>query len=168
MGQSKETSWKPHRNLMETSTNLSKTQSNGRVNLNIRVLPAWDLNTGCVLIPLGSPTGPQKRLLDHSVRRTAGGRWEGVPGWYGDRVGRGEGYTGYYPAAKDVPVKRSPDSEAGPGSPIGAGVGGQGVAPQYVRTHPSGPVGHLGALPGAPRAIPRLWANKGEISANLL
>ena len=38
-----------------------KTQSNGRVNLNILYLPAWDPETGCVLPPLGSPTGSQKR-----------------------------------------------------------------------------------------------------------
>ena len=41
----------------------------------------------------------------------------------GIRVGYGEGYTGYYPAMllEEVPVATS---EAGPGSPTGAGVGG--------------------------------------------
>ena len=88
-----------------------------------------------------------------------------VPGWV-YRVGTRVGYTGYYPATARAEVLRNPDSEAGPGSPSGAGVGGQGggrtdpfaypsrTTPRDVRTHPCGArsVPPAGALPGAPRA----------------
>ena len=65
----------------------------------------------------------------------------GIQGGYGDWVGQGEGYTGYYPAAKGGPRY----SGAGPGSPC-QGWSGWYLGPEYPVgtapwTHPSGPVG---------------------------
>ena len=69
-------------------------------------------------VPLGSPTGPQKRPYLHavSVCRTVAVcvyrvRWAGVLAGYGDWVGIGEGYTGYYPATSKA---EGNPSEAGP------------------------------------------------------
>ena len=81
----------------------------------------------------------------------------GCTGWY--RVGYGTGWvpgrgnTGVYPAAKDVPVKRSMDSGAGPGSPS------RGLEWVVHAQRPSTSAPTLRArscpcraLPGAPRA----------------
>ena len=81
----------------------------------------------------------------------------------GIRVGIRVGIPGEYPAAKDVPVKRRSRQRSGPRKPIGLEWVVWTIAPQYVRTHPSGARSALAGLPGAPRAIPRLLANKGEI-----
>ena len=63
----------------------------------------------------------------------------------------GRAIPGYYPAAKHPDRKDPYDSEAGPGSPAGAGVGGHmGPSPgcATARYHPTGPVGlPAGALP---------------------
>ena len=111
-------------------------------------------------------------MLDHSVRRPVGGpavvygvgmgtRWVGG-GVY--RVGTGRGYTGY-PAA--LLGEQSWYSEAGPGSPGGAGVGGtraagersDGTAPG---TTPAGPGRSLWALPvPGPSECPP-WTNRAR------
>ena len=76
------------------------------------------------------------------------------------------GYTGYYPATWKA---EADTSEAGPGSPARAGVGGyllQRPLPPHAR--PAGPVGPL-ALPmllSSPDTP--LLANKGEIPLILL
>ena len=63
----------------------------------------------------------------------------GVLAGYGYWVGTGEGYTGVLPTDPAPREEPQTDSGAGPGSPAGAGVGGQaGTVPLYVRTHPFG------------------------------
>ena len=59
--------------LSKLSQNEVKTQSNGRVNLIYSEIHAWDPETDMYSIPLGSPTGPQKRSYVHVpvVPRTA-------------------------------------------------------------------------------------------------
>ena len=45
-------------NSVKYGSNEVNSQSNGRVILNIQYKPARDPKPGCVLTPLGSPTGP--------------------------------------------------------------------------------------------------------------
>ena len=86
-----------------------------------------------------------------------------VLGGVWDRVGTGEGYTGY-PA--QLLEEGSQYSGAGPGSPVGAGVGGTGkpdvLGARSPQNPPCGP-GRL-RLPGSGPCSPesRLLANSGE------
>ena len=99
--------------------NSVKRPCKGALRLNTVKYGSWDLNPGCVLLPLGSPTTDPKQPYVHarrasarSCRGDAGGSVGGV--WY--QGGYTGGYTGraipgYYPAtARGSP----PDSEAGP------------------------------------------------------
>ena len=63
-----------------------------------------------------------------------------VQGGVWDWVGTGEGLYRVLPSRQGRTPQASTDSGAGPGSPKGAGVGGQCAASPYVRTHPPGPV----------------------------
>ena len=92
----------------------------------------------------------------------------GIPGWV-YWVGSRRGYTGVLPSCLKA---EAPDSEAGPGRPAGAGVGGQEVQrPPEPQDHHSRP---LQGLPGplrCPGPLPagcRLWANRGEIKVKLM
>ena len=67
------------------------------------------------------------------------------------RVGIWEGYTGYYPAAKDVPVKRRPDQRSGPRKPKGLEWVGLAAAPSTSAPTLRARSAWAG-LPGAPRA----------------
>ena len=84
-------------NSVKQGPELSKTshkpvinQSYGRVNLNNGYNQSGTLNTGCVLLPLGSPTRSQKQLLVHRAGR---GRWWRQVGSTGGVWGLG-GYRG--------------------------------------------------------------------------
>ena len=88
------------------------------------------------------------------VRRV--GTRAGVPGWV-YRVGGG----GVYRYTTQLLGERSDDSEAGPGGPAGAGVGGHLSSGErgggHGQDHPSGPVGlALPALPVLPSEMPPL------------
>ena len=125
-----------------------------------RGLEAWIYR--CVLTPLGSPTDLQKRLFDHSVRRTVGGPagctsgvW-GMGGWVGGRA-----IPVYYPAARGGSILTA---ERAPGSPTGAGVGGQYGAGRAMVLHPpSGPGRDPGPSLVQDLRFSAFWANKGEI-----
>ena len=130
--------------------NEVKTQSNGRVIHHIQYKPAWDLKRLCVLTPLGSPTGPQKRVFGQCP--TFG--YALVGGWSTGGYCMPGGCTGWvyrvgntrvpYPAARGGPqpvtAKRAPEAPS-----RGAGVGGHRRAGDRARdgsqTHPPGPVG---------------------------
>ena len=144
-------------NSVKQRSELSRTRSNGRVNLKYCINQPGTLYSGCVLLPLGSPTRvPNDHMCmrgghhhERASRCRAGGSQGGYTG-YGIWVGTGR-VIPLHPAR--CSRREGPASAAGPGSPAGAGVGGQGldgrtgdgggVGPGY---HPSGPVG----LPWSP------------------
>ena len=68
--------------LSKTWPKLSKTQSNGRVDLINCQNPPGTLNYVCVLIPLGSPTAVSKWPYVHVPE---------VPRWWSSRACRGRG-----------------------------------------------------------------------------
>ena len=107
----------------------------------------------CVLTPLGSPSGPQKRPYVHVpevprcmrwVCHGAGVRCRGVPGWV-YRVGTREGIPGYYPAARGgSQIQRSGPRKAHgawSGWYLGAGRTRYGDGGGTALDHPPGPVG---------------------------
>ena len=74
----------------------------------------------------------------------------------------GRAIPGYYPAVPHRARNPAADSEAGPGSPAGAGVGGQQLGGRVSQYPPSGPGRSLQALPGTGT---RLHAASGPIRA---
>ena len=101
----------------------------------------------------------RNRCSEHAVDGVVWCGGYGVWAGTGIRVGIGEGYTGYYPAA--LLGERSRHSGAGPGSPAGAGVGGvwsSGARCTTLRAR-SGPCRPLPCTP--PREC-RLRANKAR------
>ena len=120
-----------------------------------------DPKTGCVLIPLGSPTGGRKRSYVHAIGvwctvAACGyggvrGRVWGPGGYQGGlyRVGTGRAIPGTtQPAARGAqPAKRAPEAPArGWSGWVGRAL--PGTAAGTVYPHPSGPVGLPEALPG--------------------
>ena len=87
------------------SKNSHKSQSNGRVNPKYCINQPGTLYLGCVLLPLGSPTGPSNRSYVHVPQvpywcRHVAVRAGMVPGWvlgWVYRVGSREGIPGTQP-----------------------------------------------------------------------
>ena len=86
---------------------------------------------------------------------------------YGDRVG----IRGAIPGTNPAPSKDPPDSEAGPVSPAGAGVGGlEGPSRAGWALHPVPTLRARSALQASlvrASAYSRLLANKGEIPTSI-
>ena len=112
-------------NSVKQGQNSARTsQTAVRTSITVYNQPGTSI-TGCVLLPLGSPTRVRNWVYEQSVPacRTcvAGGYQGGYTGW-------GMGLGGYQ--GRVIPVHPAPredqlhDSEAGPGRPAGPGVGG--------------------------------------------
>ena len=134
---------------------------------------SWDLNTGCVLLPLGSPTAAQKRsyvhapmaLPTHAPLATAR-----ACGW----VRYQGGYTGWVYRVGNTEVQPRDQAEAvtakrAPEAPTRGWSGWSLLQRQLgVRCTPlRGPVGS-GTLPCTSSSKPRLLANRGEIPPHFL
>ena len=89
----------------------------------------------------------RQRVVYRGGVRVREGPWAGVLAGYGTRVGSG----GLYRVLPSHLASAGTDSEAGPGSPTGAGVGGQYRNAPSVRYAPYPPSG-----PGRSPVVPSL------------
>ena len=121
----------------------------------------------CSDTPRFSYEGPKTAVSADRLVLVGGGVRAVRAGWVlrvGIRVGTGEGYTGVLPS--DRKAEAYP-SEAGPGSPVGAGVGGDMLQRARPALVPPGGPGRSPAVPSLYQALPprerRLLANTDEI-----